>query len=246
MRFFHWKRAPRPKFDAVLAPDAPFFVVGDVHGRADLLTGLLPRLEDSTRATHLVFVGDYVDRGDQSREVLELLQDLHSRTPDRVVCLMGNHERMLLDFLEEPEVHGPRWLRHGGLQTLASYRISPVSGPASSEKWADVRDNFRAALGPTESWLRALPLVWQSGNVAVVHAAADPALPIGDQYERTLLWGHEDFETVPRRDSVWVVHGHTITDVPQSAQGRIAVDTGAYATGRLTAAHIESGAVTFF
>lgn len=247
MRFFFWKRAPKPTFDSPLMPETPFFAVGDVHGRVDLLQILLGRLGETGHPdAKLIFVGDYVDRGDQSREVLNLLQSLRADHPDDVICLMGNHERMLLDFLDDPERYGPRWLRNGGLQTLASYRIGAVPQNCSREAWETTRDNFRAALGQTENWLRELPLIWRSGNVAVVHAGADPSRPINEQEDKVLLWGHRDFAKKPRTDETWVVHGHTITDSPEPLLGRIPVDTGAYATGRLTAALVERGSVSFY
>ena len=198
---------PRP------APKEPFVAIGDIHGRADLLKRALRSIKD----TKIVCVGDYVDRGDDSAEVLRLL---YAR-PD-VVCLSGNHEEMMLHFLDHPQKHGPRWLRYGGLQTLASFGVPGASEAASG-----------AALDG------------QSGNVAVVHAAADPAVPIDMQTTETLHWGHADFETTQREDNIWVLHGHTIVDTPHADRGRVSIDTGSYATGRLTAAWVSSDGVTF-
>jgi serine/threonine protein phosphatase 1 len=93
--------------------------------------------------------------------------------------------------------------------------------------------------------MRLLPLMHETGNVTVVHAGADPAKPLDQQAHRTLTWGHPDFRTTPRRDGQWVLHGHTIVDAPSADQGRIAVDTGAYATGRLTVARVIPGEVSF-
>ena len=78
-----------------------------------------------------------------------------------------------------------------------------------------------------------------------MHASADPNTPIALQAARTLAWGHRDFETTPRQDGIWVPHGHTIVDDAYAKDGRIAVDTGAYASGRLTAAHVTAGGVQF-
>lgn len=242
---FRWFRKSPPVFDAPLAPESPFTVIGDVHGADALLARLLDRLEHEAPGP-ILCVGDYIDRGENSAAVVDLLRARQDRLGDRLICLMGNHERMALDFLNEPVRTGPRWTRYGGLQTLASYGVPPVPGTASDEDWLRTRDLFLGALGSeTEGWLRALPLSWQSGNVAVVHAAADPGLPIAEQSPQTLLWGHPDFTETPRSDGTWIVHGHTIVQEPSSEHGRIATDTGAYATGRLTAARIEVGAVTF-
>jgi serine/threonine protein phosphatase 1 len=245
-----WKRAPKPEpeFNAPLAPDVPFFAIGDIHG-CDLLLGrLLERLQEIAHPdARLVTVGDYVDRGEHSRAVLERLQQMQAEAPEgMMVCLRGNHEQMLLDFLDDPAGQGERWLRHGGLQTLASYRVPVSASRQSDADWEVLRDRFREALGePTEAWLRGLPLSWQTGNVWVVHAGADPEISMGMQTSRPLLWGHEGFGTVPRRDGVWVLHGHTIVEEAATRLGCIAVDTGAYATGRLTCALVEPERLEF-
>lgn len=232
-------RTPAPAFDAPLAPEAPIAVIGDVHGRDDLLGRLLDRLAAEAPGHQVVLVGDYIDRGEQSRAVIERLRD----RPD-LVCLKGNHEAMCLDFLENPEKSGARWLRNGGLQTLASFGVG-LSGEGP-ERMTAARDAFAQALGAEgRDWLARLPLQWRSGNVAVVHAAADPEQPIQLQSERTLLWGHPLFESQPRGDGLWIAHGHTIFDQPFSHAGRIATDTGAYASGRLTAALIAPGELRF-
>ncbi len=164
-----------------------------------------------------------------------------------MTCLMGNHEHMMLRFLDDPVAHGSRWLRYAGLQTLASFKIASVPGASSSaDEWVDLRNRSGAALGPDLiEWVRNLPSIWTTGNVAVVHAGADPEIPIEQQSRATLLWGHPEFDKRPRSDGVWVVHGHTIVDAPQSVDGRISIDTGGYATGRLTAALIETSKVSF-
>jgi len=153
---------------------------------------------------------------------------------------------MMLRFLEDPVKYGQRWLRYGGLQTLASFGIGTVTegGDDGALKGAAVQ--LAQALGSDLlHWLRHLPNHWQSGNVAVVHAGADPALPIIDQKTRHLHWGHKNFETTRRTDDLWVLHGHTIIGTPVVENGRISIDTGAYATGRLTAAHVYQSGIDF-
>ncbi len=210
-------------------------VIGDVHGRADLLARAL---EDS-RGIPTVCVGDYIDRGPQSADVLAMLR----ARPD-VTCLAGNHEDMLLAFLDAPEQAGPTWLRHGGEATVESFGLN--GDLARGGPLADLRDALAAAMGEDLiGWLRDLPVLHINGNVAVVHAAADPAKPLDQQDRRTLLWGHPGFARGRRRDGMWVVHGHTVVAQPSLANGRIAVDTGAYATNRLTVAHIGAGKIHF-
>ncbi|MDF0599411.1 metallophosphoesterase [Psychromarinibacter sp. C21-152] len=231
---------PQPK------PAEPFYVIGDVHGCADLLRPLVEQLEEVDAEAPLIFVGDLVDRGEQSRQTLEYLLDLADRRRGPLVCLAGNHEDMLLRFLDDPEEAGRRWLRYGGLQTVASFGLA-IPDRNERARHTKLRDALAEAMGPKMiDWLRELPHYWMSGNVAVTHAGADPLRPIDDQPKKNLTWGHPDFETVPRVDEVWVIHGHTIVDAPVLTNGRICVDTGAYATGRLTAASISADGVRFY
>ncbi|NRB18492.1 MAG: serine/threonine protein phosphatase [Rhodobacteraceae bacterium] len=225
------------------SPDAPFFAIGDVHGRLDLLDKVLDQLQPGPT---LVLVGDYVDRGENSAGVLRRLFELSQDGTREVICLKGNHEDMMLRFLDDPEHRGGIWLRNGGLQTLASFGVSGVTERIDLESSRRVSEALAQAMGPSLiSWIRALPHRWQSGNVAVVHAGADPSKPIAEQELQTLIWGHADFPATPRRDGQWILHGHTIMDQPVFENGIISVDTGAYATGRLTAAGVSQGNVEF-
>ncbi|WP_299734072.1 metallophosphoesterase [uncultured Tateyamaria sp.] len=225
-----------PDFPAT-APESPFIALGDIHGRVDLLEQFL----DLDPAYPVICVGDYVDRGEDSAAVLRLLAER-----DDIICLSGNHEEMMRRFLKTPTEAGSRWLRYGGLQTLASFGVSGVTGTSGPEALEEARDQLQEAMGPDlVAWLSDLPTRWQSGNVAVVHAGADPARSIDDQDVQTLHWGHRDFARTQRSDGVWVVHGHTIVDAPSAANGRIAIDTGAYATGNLTAVLVEADKTTF-
>lgn len=229
-------------FNAPLAPDERLAVVGDIHGTDGLLAALLERIAAQGPA-RLVFVGDYVDRGEDSAGVLARLHALSSSDP-RAVFLAGNHEAMMLAFLDDPEREARRWLRNGGLQTLASFGIGGVSEVSDAARTVAARDALASALGPERlTWLRGLPTRFTSGNVAVVHAGANPSAPIAGQPDTTLLWGHPEFTTRARGDGVWVVHGHTITAEVAPREGRIGVDTGAYANGRLSAALIGPGSV---
>jgi len=246
LRRLFGKRPPAPPvmpeavFDAP-APDVPFVAIGDIHGCADLLSAMLDKI-DAAYGTSVktVFVGDYIDRGEDSAGVLKIVTDRAAAQPDNCVCLIGNHEEMALNFLDNPAEHGQRWLRYGGLQTLASFGIGGVSETSSPNTLEAAAESFAIALGPDMvSWLRGLQVMWASGNVTVVHAGADPALPINLQAKSALIWGHPDFAKVPRSDGNWVVHGHTIVDAPQAEQGRISIDTGAYATRKLTGVVID-------
>jgi len=225
-----------------LAPEEDFIAVGDIHGRYDLMLRLMERLADRPHFSRLVFLGDYIDRGEESRQALEALHWIQKNTED-VLCLRGNHEDMLLNFLEDPIGLGPVWLQHGGRQTLASYGIVPIYPDAPKEDWVAARDRLRGKMGDgLIGWIRALPTLWQTGNVVLVHAGADPSRPMGAQDEQDLIWGHRDFLRLPRRDGLWVIHGHTIVEKVSAYQGRIGTDTGAFATGRLSAVSVTTGA----
>lgn len=241
MRLFrHLPVFGRPAFRAPLAPEIPFAVIGDIHGCDRLLSELISRLERlELPPQHVVCVGDYIDRGDESAAVLRRLHRLTLEAG--VTCLLGNHEDMLIDFLDRPERAGPRWLRYGGLQTLASFGLGPIAETAPEEAWRAHRDALRLAMGEDlEAWLRRLPLFWRSGNIAVVHAGADPAVRLSDQSRRSLLWGHPEFSRTARQDGLWVIHGHTVVERIAHRDGRIGIDTGAYATGRLSAALVST------
>jgi len=219
---------------ATISPERELVVIGDIHGRMDLLCRAL----EQAKGAQVVCVGDYVDRGPESAGVLRLLQEC-----PEVLCLHGNHEDMLLRFLDDPTDRNARWFKHGGDTTLESFGIDWHKLKANH---AALRDELVGVMGkPLIDWLRALPDHFVSGNVAVVHAGADPNMAIELQDRHTLLWGHPQFPKRTRRDGVWVVHGHTIVGEGFVRRGRIAIDTGAYATGRLTFARIARSSVTF-
>ena len=246
-------RGARPKsphddpIRAPIEPEQPFVAIGDIHGRADLLLELDGLIKARCSDWPVVFLGDYVDRGEQSRDVLGLLMSVSRESTPPVTCLMGNHERMLLDFLDNPVGNESRWLRNGGLQALASFGVAMPRGDTNDPAvFEDLHDRLSDAMGDKMiAWLRALPLKWRSGNVWAVHAGADPDLPMTEQPDDVLLWGHSAFRQTPRPDGHWVIHGHTIVDIAQIQRGRIALDTGAYATGRLSAAGISADGVDF-
>ncbi|WP_299080429.1 metallophosphoesterase [uncultured Ruegeria sp.] len=226
-----------------IAPDERFVVIGDIHGRLDLLQSLLPRLDDDIP---LIFVGDYIDRGDYSAQVLRQLHHLSKSSHGRVICLLGNHEEMLLRFVEDPKRVGGLWLQNGGVKTLASFGITGIAEATVGDRAIVVADQLRQAMGQDLlSWLADRPLTWTSGNVTVVHAALDPLQPVTNQPRQICLWGHSLFPNQPRQDGQWVVHGHTIVDHARARNGIVSVDTGAFVTGRLTAAEIFKGGVRF-
>ena len=219
-------------------PKAPVCLIGDIHGRHDLLSRLLatiPARPGGDRA-RIVVLGDMIDRGPDSARVLGDLAAMERADGGRFTCLMGNHERMMLDFLAAPEAN-EAWLRHGGTATLAAFGITPGNDPAR------LAADLRAALSPPLlDWIATRPLFWREDGLAAVHAGADPRLPLDRQMEETLLWGHADFGRRARRDGVWVVHGHVVSEAaPWMGRGTIGVDTGAWSRGVLSAAWFDTG-----
>jgi serine/threonine protein phosphatase 1 len=249
LNMFSGKAATKPSgglaVTNILHPAAPFYAVGDLHGRVDLLEILLAKL-DLSEGQKVVFLGDYIDRGDHSAQTLDCVFQLSQDIPDQVICLKGNHEKMMCDFIDDPLDRCAIWLRNGGLATLASYGITGASANLSPNQALDISTALEAALpAGLLDWVRKLPLSWNSGNIWCVHAAMDPSSLPQVQHTKTLLWGHRAFLETPREDGICVVHGHTIVDAPVNMNSRIAIDTGAYRSGRLTAAEIAYGTCDF-
>ena len=228
---------PRPDLPH---PDPALCIIGDLHGRADLLDQMLDRIaaQPQSATARIVFVGDLIDHGPDSAAVLRRVHGLCEAAPGRIICLMGNHERMMLDFLAQPEQHAERWFAAGGLETLRSFGLSArvPAGRTAARHFADLGSALHTALQPALlDWVSRLPLFWQTPGLGVVHADARPDLPLSAQPDSALLWGRVKPHTRPRHDGLWLAHGHVIVPQVQITAGRIAVDTGAYRTGRLSA-----------
>jgi serine/threonine protein phosphatase 1 len=217
------------------------YAIGDVHGRADLLRPLLRQIaSDAGRIAAparpaVVFLGDYVDRGPDSRLVVDAIVALRASQDVEVRCLKGNHEEALLRFLDDPEF-GPAWARHGGAATLASYGV-PVPGPRDDAgKWRDARDAFVAALGHEGlRFFEQLERFWEAGSYIFVHAGVSWDKPLAQQTDLDLFWSRESFLGRDGPFERIVVHGHTPAPTVIFGRHRIGIDTGAYATGKLSA-----------
>jgi diadenosine tetraphosphatase ApaH/serine/threonine PP2A family protein phosphatase len=218
-------------FRAHATPDvgeAPLlYAIGDIHGSLQKLRDLLMLCEQHAdgRTATFVFLGDYIDRGPDSRGVIEALIELQSQRPDRIIALKGNHEAVAVEILDgqtDPE----SWLREGGTATLRSYRID------------DVRN-----LPPEHvAWLRALPLCFDDGERFFVHAGIDPDKPLDAQSGDDLIWIREPFLSDGRDHGRLIVHGHTPQGdgLPDFRGNRLNLDTGAVFGGALTAAAFDT------
>ena len=223
------------------------YAIGDVHGRADLLSELLERIDAdlASRPTHQhvhVFLGDYIDRGPQSSEVLELI--IARRRLHHTVCLKGNHETFIAKFLDEPSVL-LNWRLLGGFSTLLSYGITPSMNPSLAEQ-----EEFASALNQIlpeshRTFLESLALSYECGDFFFVHAGVRPGVPLDRQRERDLLWIREDFLIHEAKFDKMIVHGHTPVSQPDIRPNRINIDTGAYATGQLTCLVLEDDELFF-
>jgi serine/threonine protein phosphatase 1 len=221
---------------------ATVYAVGDIHGRFDLLLEAEARIEadigDNPHAL-VVYVGDFVDRGRQSSDVLAHLMTSHAPRFTRL-CLRGNHDDLFLRFLDAPQSEGG-WLDVGGKETLLSYKLDPRT---LREAWNDqfaVQDLLRRHVPDSHrEFLRELPYCARWKSYFFVHAGLQPGVPLHKQVTEDLLWIREPFLSKGPELPITVVHGHTPTEEISYGRGRIGIDTGAYATGRLTVLKITA------
>jgi len=216
------------------------YAIGDVHGRLDLLNDLLSRIsEDAQRhpadqVRSLVFLGDYIDRGSASRDVVDCLLD--DPLPGFAkVYLMGNHEEAMLAFLEGLS-DGLDWLSFGGLETLLSYGVPLRRLPRSENAVLALRQELAETVPQSHvDFFRNCTLHHSIGDYLLVHAGERPGVALNGQSPTDLMWIRDDFlrSKVPLPGRI-VVHGHTSCDLPQNHEHRINIDTGAFVSGRLT------------
>jgi serine/threonine protein phosphatase 1 len=234
------------------APEgALVYAIGDVHGRLDLFERLLSRIRrDAARSQAVaavkpiaVFLGDYIDRGPESRAILERL--CNDPLPGfETHCLLGNHEAELLGFLKDA-ARGPGWARYGGAETLHAYGVT-APRTADPIAWEAARRAFAEALPASHRiFLEKLPLYVTLGDYLFVHAGVRPGRALADQEKRDLIAIREPFLSAPNGLPYVVVHGHTPENRPVFSQDRLGLDTGAYVTGVLTAARLFKDAVHF-
>ncbi|MBZ8133269.1 metallophosphoesterase [Afifella sp. IM 167] len=209
--------------------------IGDIHGRADLLSDLHAWLDDYVHADGAyditeIYLGDYIDRGLYSRHVIDMLIE---RSRQRsTIFLRGNHEACLQNFLDG-KLAVRDWARLGGMETLHSYGLNPTPHPS-------LNDDFARTMPPEHhAFFASLRTHFAEGGYFFVHAGVDPKKPLDEQSERTMLWIRDEFLNYPGRFGNVVVHGHSPVREPDFRPNRINVDTGAYATNRLSCLKID-------
>lgn len=217
------------------------YAIGDVHGRLDLLDTLLARIEADTadrpasKVIH-VFLGDYVDRGPSSCQTIDRL--IAHGTRNETVFLKGNHESIAVKCLRDP-TRFEQWLRLGGIETLASYGVS-LDGVQDRRPIAMLQAAFHEALPAAHfRFFRDLQVSFACGDFFFVHAGVKPQIELSQQKESDLIWIREEFLTSSEDFGKIIVHGHTPTREVEVTTNRINIDTGAYATNRLTCLVID-------
>jgi len=245
-------RNPQPQIpgDAPRVPEAcRIYAIGDIHGRADLLRRLHGKITDdiaegAPERLVLVYLGDYVDRGADSFEVIDLL--LNEPLPGfEIIFLKGNHEDFLLRFVDGEDI-GDSWLMNGATATVASYGIDILGIAGKFLDMEAVRDDFQAALPAGHlRFLRNLSLSHRVGDYLFVHAGIRPDLPVDAQDPFDLMWIREEFLDSDADFGCVVVHGHSQTHAPESFKNRIGIDTGAYRSGILTCLVLEGSEQRF-
>ncbi|WP_170965899.1 MULTISPECIES: metallophosphoesterase family protein [Rhizobium] len=245
-----WKmgRQPRPRLTLDIA-EIPTYAIGDIHGRYDLLLKAEEAiLQDGTRLPGqklIVTLGDYIDRGPESAQVITHLMEPPPDGFDRI-CLAGNHEIAMLDYVDGWLPYDD-WMRMGSAESLKSYGLDPEHLPLVFPSGAQLDAFLRQSLPHTHiDFMRALPIMLDTPSVLFVHAGIDPMLPLSAQTEEDLvLIRHRFLESrVPLPKLV--VHGHTPSDEPDIRPRRLNLDTRAFRSGRLTVARFWQGRVHLF
>jgi len=236
------------------APRAPeglrLYVVGDIHGRADLLAALHERIradaasDGSEPGRRVVYLGDYVDRGFDSKGVIDLLLE-RPLEGFEAVHLKGNHEDALLRFLDDP-ARGPDWFAIGGDATAMSYGVRLADGGGARERFHAIRDQLRQLLPRSHlAFLSSLHLSHEAGDYLCVHAGIRPGVPLDAQEPDDLMWIREPFLRSGADHGKVVIHGHSPARRPKVRANRIALDTTAYASNVLTCLVLEGTARRF-
>lgn len=226
---------------------ARLYVIGDIHGRLDLLNQLIDAIKRDVGEVAsdclTVTLGDYIDRGPDSRGVIERL--LGNPFPTPYIALKGNHEVLLESFLADPAV-GEHWRRFGGLNTLHSYGGVPISGLMVGKAYEEAAACLRDAIPAQHmSFLRSLRISHSNDKYFMCHAGVRPGVPLERQSDEDLLWIRGEFLNSTMDFGKIVVHGHTPVKEPEVLPNRINIDTGAFATGHLSCVVLDRGGHRF-
>ncbi|WP_434730169.1 metallophosphoesterase family protein [Rhizobium binae] len=241
-------RQARPRLTLDIA-DIPTYAIGDIHGRYDLLVKAEQAiLRDAARLPGrklIVTLGDYIDRGPESAQVINHLIEPPPDGFDRI-CLAGNHEIAMLDYVEGWLSYDD-WMRMGSAELLKSYGLDPEHLPLVFPSGAQLDAFLRQSLPHTHiDFMRAMPIMLDTPHVVFVHAGIDPMLPLAAQTEEDLVLIRHRFLQSRIPLPKLVVHGHTPNDEPEVRARRLNLDTRAFRSGRLTVARLWEGQVHLF
>lgn len=236
------RKRPAAELRGAIPAGQRVYALGDIHGRADLLDQLLARIDadDAQRdaaQTTLIFLGDLIDRGPESAQVVERVLQLQ-RTRSDVRLLIGNHEEIFLLALTG-NMEALRFLaRIGGRETILSYGVTAAE--YDNYDYAELMEVLIARVPPEHrAFLEAGEDMIIIGDYAFVHAGVRPDSPLAEQATKDLRWIRGEFLTHRKPFERIIVHGHTITDEVDWNSNRIGIDTGAFASGRLSALGLE-------
>lgn len=237
--------AKSPPIAASTPPQTRIYAVGDIHGRADLLSETIARIEDDLLRRPIahapeIYLGDYIDRGPDSKAVIDILAARMVRK--HVACLRGNHEDLMERFLRDPDALRS-WLKLGGMPTLTSYGVPSQSNTTSA---GDLHRQFRRAFPRAHALFLKCLVPWICcGDYLFVHAGIRPMVPLDRQDVVDLLWIRDDFLKSQRDHGKLIIHGHTPVPHPDVRHNRINIDTGAWHSGRLTCLMLEGASIQF-
>jgi serine/threonine protein phosphatase 1 len=241
-----------PEFDSAspaVTGLSRIYAIGDIHGYDDLLEAMQQAIAADLESRPsgqalIIYLGDIIDRGPNSLGVVDMIIDHRANPPAnaQVMCLRGNHDEWLIDFIDDAGVISP-WALKGGLETLASYGLSKdevLAAVADPDRAEPLRQQFLAGLPERhKDFMLSLPFSHSDGDYFFAHAGIDPDRPLADQRREDLTWIRDKFLLSRKNFSKVVVHGHSHRDAVESLPNRINVDTGAYVQQVLSCVILE-------
>lgn len=240
-------KKPKPHMTPYVPDNQRVYCIGDIHGRADLLKELHEKIQIDAGPYQgkktIVYLGDYVDRGEQSRQVIDILL-ANPLENFESVYLKGNHEQAMMDFIAFPAAANA-WLSFGGREALNSYGIPLAHIPSMDEVETIARKLDEKLPDDHRAFITNTLYHWRCGSYYFVHAGIRPGVELEDQAMEDQLWIRDDFLASTLSHGAIVVHGHTITALPEILPNRIGIDTGAFSSGVLTCLVLEGEAQRF-
>jgi serine/threonine protein phosphatase 1 len=236
-----FRKTLKPHVHPYVPNNQRVYCIGDIHGRADLLAQLHEKIEIDAELykgkKSIVYLGDYIDRGEQSKQVIDLLLS-NPLEGFESVYLKGNHEQAMMDFIEFPGA-AAAWLSFGGREAMSSYGIPVAHIPSMNEVGSIAQKLDETLPDSHREFITNTVYTWACGRYLFVHAGIRPGVPLDRQDPEDLLWIRDDFLGSTLSHGTIVVHGHSISMLPELLPNRIGIDTGAFTTGVLTCLILE-------